>query len=57
MRKLVEAVAELPTLFQGHSEDLKIETENYRVWLSRVDNTVSIEELVNGRWLDVVGDD
>ncbi len=48
----------MPTISQGHSEDLKYETGSTRVWLSRcgvedgmpVDNMVTIEKLVGGRW-------
>ena len=48
----------LPTLAVGQADDLKIETENKRVWLSRMtvedgmpyNNMVSIEKLQNGCW-------
>lgn len=43
----------LPTLSQGHTDDLKIETKGVRVWLSRMtvedgmpyDNQVTVEKL------------
>lgn len=46
----------LPTLSQGHTDDLKIETENTRVWLSRMtvedgepyNNKVTVEKLKGG---------
>ncbi len=46
----------LPTLSQGHTDDLKVETENTRVWLSRMtvedgepyNNKVTIEKLKGG---------
>lgn len=45
-----QALENLPTLCTGQSEDLKIETKDVRVWLSRLDGTVSIEQNVNGVW-------
>ena len=47
-----------PTLFVGHTDDLKIETPSRRVWLARTgvrdgepyNNRVSIEELSNNGW-------
>ncbi len=51
----------LPTLSIGQADDLKIETETTRVWLSRCsiqdgepyNNKVSIEKLINGCWVTV----
>jgi len=43
-------IEHLPTLCQGQADDLKIDTGKLRVWLSRVDGSVSIEKRVNGRW-------
>lgn len=48
--KQIEA---LPTIKQGHTDDLKIETKDMRIWLSRLtkedgiafDNQVTIEKL------------
>ncbi len=53
--KLAELEA-LPTLSQGHTDDLKVETENQRVWLSRMtiddgqpyNNMVTVEKLKGG---------
>jgi len=45
-----EELEKLPTISQGQADDLKIETDTLRVWLSRVDGSVSVEQLVNGRW-------
>jgi len=45
-----EELKKLPTLAQGQADDLKIDTGNLRVWLSRVDDTISIEQLVDGKW-------
>ena len=50
-----------PTLSQSHCEDLKVQTDDMRVWLSRMtvddgaayDNEVTIERLVDGRWRKV----
>ena len=49
----------LPTLSVGQAEDLKIETANIRVWLSRCkvedgepyNNKVTEEQYLNGRWV------
>jgi len=50
----------LPTITVGQTDDLKIETEDTRVWLSRMtvedgercDNLVSVEKLnEGGRWV------
>jgi hypothetical protein len=52
----------MPTLAQGQADDLKIDTDVSRIWLSRVgiedgmqyDNLVTIEELNDsGRWVEV----
>jgi len=50
----------MPTISQGHMEDLKIEVENIKVWLSRMtvedgmpyNNQVTVEnyDTINGRW-------
>lgn len=48
-----------PTLSVGQAEDLKIETANIRVWLSRCkkedgepyNNKVTEEQYLNGRWV------
>lgn len=49
----------LTTLKQGHTDDLKIESDLCRIWLSRLtvedgqpyDNQVTIELLVAGKWV------
>lgn len=51
----------MPTVCVGQADDLKVETEDTRVWLSccgiedgePFDNKVTIEELVNGQWVEV----
>ena len=51
----------MPTLIQGQADDCKIDTGTKRVWLSRCgvedgepyDNRVTIERLVDGRWIEV----
>ena len=45
-----EALEKLPTLFTGHADDLKIETESMRVWLCRVENKVTVEVLDSDGW-------
>lgn len=50
---------DLPTISQGHTDNLKVQTENKRVWLSRCtiedgepyNNKVTEEELINGSWV------
>jgi hypothetical protein len=52
----------MPTLFSGNTADLKIETEDERVWLERTgvsdgewcDDKVTVEFLLNGRWCTIV---
>jgi hypothetical protein len=51
----------METISQGHFSNLKIETENTRVWLSRMtkedgakaNNMVEVEKLINGNWVTV----
>ena len=51
----------MPTLSQGHFDDLKVDTGTERVWLSRCgtddgmpfDDAVTHEELIEGRWVEV----
>jgi len=50
---------DLPTLSTGQVDNLKVQTEDTRVWLCRsgkadgmpYDNQISIERLVDGRWI------
>jgi hypothetical protein len=57
----LDELEELPTLCQGQADDLKIESPDERVWLSRCgvedgepwDNKVTIERRVDGRWTEV----
>lgn len=52
---------ELPTLAQGQADDLKIESDTERVWLSRCtaadgepwDNKVTVERYIGGSWIEV----
>lgn len=54
----IHQIESLPTLNQGHTDDLKLESATSRVWLSRLtkedgmpyDNQVTEEQLVNGKW-------
>lgn len=49
---------DLPTKTQGQAADLKIDTGDWRVWLSRCGeedgefSPVQLEQRVNGRWVD-----
>jgi hypothetical protein len=48
----------LPTIQVGHTDNLKIETQNKRIWISRMtvedgmpyNNQVTVEKLNNGEW-------
>ena len=54
----LKELQQLETITQGHTDNLKIKTENTKVWLSRMtvedgmpyDNMVTVEKLINGRW-------
>jgi hypothetical protein len=49
----------MPTLQEGHTDDLKVETPDTRIWLSRMtvadgmpyDNAIEVEKLQNGNWI------
>jgi len=51
----------LETISEGHTDDLKIHDDIFKVWLCRCgmddgmpyDNAVSIEMLINNRWVEV----
>ncbi len=57
----LEELEGMDTLATGQADDLKVDTGQYRVWLSRCtvddgepyDNKVSVEELIDGRWITV----
>lgn len=52
----------IDTLIVSQSDDLKIDNEGFRVWLSRCDtydgmpydNAVTIEKLIDNRWIEVL---
>jgi len=45
---------EMPTIHSGHFDNLKIENDDRRVWLSRCEtNKIYIEQLIDGKWLIV----
>lgn len=48
-----EGLATLPTLESGLVFDLKISTDKVRVWLNRVDGTISAEQMVEGQWKEI----
>jgi len=56
----LEYLKSLPTLATGQADDLKIEEEYTRVWLSRCtvadgepyNNKVTVERLINGQWIE-----
>jgi len=59
-------LAAMPTLRQGHTADLKFETEEFRFWLSRLDREdmgsdvpdgfpVCVEQLWDNAWVTIYG--
>ena len=60
-RYSLEQIQSMPTIHQGHYDNLKAETFNSRLWLSRMtvkdgmpyDNQVTEEALVGGKWITV----
>ena len=61
MRYTASYLRNLPTIESGHFDNLKVQTAEQRVWLSRCgvadglayDNQVTFEKLVNGCWKTV----
>ena len=57
----LEELEDMETLQEGYADDLKLEEDGYRVWLSRVgikdgmtyNNMVTVEELQNGSWVTI----
>ena len=53
----VNELEALPTLYQGHTDDLKVETDTERVWLSRMQPEdgevyqIHHETLIDGSWI------
>lgn len=55
----LKELQDLPTLAVGQVDDLKVATENRRVWLSRItkedgepyDNKVTVEKLTGGEYI------
>lgn len=51
-------IMELPTIEQGHFDNLKVSTKTRRVWISRMtladgmcyNNQITIERLIRGNW-------
>ena len=54
-KSLSSTLEKMPTLCKGQADDLKIDIGTKRVWVSRVDGSVSVEELKDGKW--VLSDD
>jgi hypothetical protein len=58
----LDELEEMPTIYEGHTADLKIETEDERVWLERVgvadgewcNDKVTVEFFLNGKWETVL---
>ena len=61
MKYTLKQLKALPILATGQADDLKIETSDTRVWLSRCtvedgepyNNKATVEKLIDGRW-DIV---
>lgn len=61
MRYTAEELEQMPTLFSGFTDDLKVETDTTRVWLSRTtvedgepyNNQITVEELRDGNWVTI----
>ncbi|MGB8686066.1 MAG: hypothetical protein WCD53_01810 [Microcoleus sp.] len=59
MKPTLSELKNLTTLYSGQFGDLKIETDNTRVWLARTsiedgepyDNKVTIEKFIDGTWI------
>jgi hypothetical protein len=59
-RYTTEELESKPTLFTGHTDNLKVDDGERRVWLSRMtvvdgaeyDNQVTVEELRDGQWVE-----
>lgn len=59
MKYTKEELEAMPTINSGHFDNLKIETQTTRVWLSRMtvadgmpyNNMITVEKLINGRWV------
>ena len=51
----------LPTICEGQTDDLKVESDRVRIWLSRCgvedgepfNNAVTVECLIDGQWADI----
>jgi hypothetical protein len=52
----------IDTIEQGHTDDLKIHDNGFKVWLCRCDtydgmpydNAVTVEKLIDNRWVEVL---
>lgn len=57
----LDELEKLPTISEGYTCDLKIESDTERIWLARTgildgepfNNKVTIERLIDGRWIEV----
>ena len=60
-RFTTEELEDMETLSQGHFDNLKVNTKDVKVWLSRCtvedgepyNNKVTVENLIDGRWIIV----
>ncbi len=54
-RPTAAELRQLPTIREGHNDNLKLENERFRAWITREPgmNTVLIEERRRGRWVTV----
>lgn len=58
LSKVLETLGAMPTLAQGHTANLKIDTGSVRFWVSRMGaedgetRPIQVEVLKDGRWTD-----
>lgn len=58
----LDELEEMPTIAEGQTADLKVETEDERVWLERTgimdgewcNDMVTVEFLLNGKWCTIL---
>jgi hypothetical protein len=58
----LDELEEMPTISESQTADLKIETEDERIWLERTgvpdgewcNNKVTVEFLLNGKWCTIL---
>lgn len=49
-RYRADKLRDKPTIYTAPADDLKLELPALRVWLSRIDDAVTVQRLYNGVW-------